>query len=413
MVWIHGGGFVGGASNLYDPSVIAERGHMIVVTMNYRLGVFGYLALPGLSAENALGTSGNYGLQDQQAALRWVRANIAGFGGDPRNVTIFGESAGGASVCDQIASPFATDLFQRAITESGPCASRGQTLATSQANGTACAASVGCSTQTVACMRVLSVSTLVTAATVNPTHLPISFSPNIDGVILPQAVRDALASGQFNHVPVLEGTNRNEDTVFLLAQISATGSPIPLTLAQYVAMLQATFGAAAPQVLAHYAVSSTVSPDQALADAMTDSRFACPAQMADSLFARAGIQTFAYEFSDPNPFELIQLPFTPPDFPLGDAHATELTYVFQGMLGDVTLPLTPAQLGLSDQMIAYWTKFALSGNPNNGAAPFWPRLHVDANRDFFQALTSAGNGPNPILTFSAEHQCAFWATLGI
>ena len=410
MVWIHGGGFVGGAASLYDPSIIAERGKTIVVTINYRLGVFGYLALPGLSAENASGTSGNYGLQDQQAALQWVRANIAQFGGNPFRVSIFGESAGGASVCDQIASPYAAGLFQRAITESGPCAARAQTLATSKANGTAFANSLGCSTGTVACMRALPASTLVAVATLNPNRLPLSFSPNVDGVILPHAVPDALASGKYNHVPVLEGTNLNEDTIFVLAQISATGTPIPLTAAQYGAILQAMFGAASAQVLAHYPVTSSVSPDQALADAVTDSRFACPAHMADMLFA-GGMRTYAYEFSDPNPFELIPLPLTPPDFALGDAHATELTYVFQGLLGGATIPLTPAQLGLSNQVIDYWTTFAATGQPNGSTTPFWPRYQ--ARSDLFQSLTSAGNGPHPISDFSSEHQCSFWATLGI
>jgi len=410
MVWIHGGGFVGGAANLYDPSVIAEQGPAIVVTINYRLGPLGFLALPGLSAEDARGTSGNYGLADQQAALRWVRANIVRFGGDPVNVTIFGESAGGASVCDQIASPYAAGLFQRGITESGPCAGRAQTLVTSQANGTAFAKSLGCSTESVSCMRSLPASTLVTAATLNPNRLPLSFSPNVDGVILPQSVEDALASGQYNHVPVLEGTNLNEDTVFVLAQISATGVPIPLTAAQYAATLQATFGSAAAQVLAHYPVTSSVSPDQALANAVTDSRFACPAHTADTLFS-AGTPTYAYEFSDPNPFELIQLPFTPPDFTLGDAHATELTYVFQGRLGGVTIPLTPAQLELSNQMIDYWTAFAATGDPNSFTTPSWPLHH--AQSDLFQSLTSAGNGSHPISTFAVEHQCSFWATLGI
>ena len=410
MVWIHGGGFTGGAGSLYDPSVIVEKGQTIVVTINYRLGPLGYLALPGLSAENAKGSSGNYGLEDQQAALRWVRANIAQFGGNPFNLTIFGESAGGASVCDQIASPLAAGLFQKGITESGPCAVRTQMLATSQANGTAFAKSLGCSVATVACMRSLSAGALVTAATINPSRLPLSFSPNVDGVVLPQAVKDALISGKYNHVPVLEGTNLNEDSIFLLAQIGATGVAVPLTTAQYTATLQAVFGGNAAQVLARYPVTSAVSPDQAFVNVITDARFACPAQTADTLFS-AGTLTYAYEFSDPNPFELLQLPVTPPDFSLGDAHATELTYVFQGKLGGVTIPLTRAQLRLSNQIIRYWTTFAAFGTPSSFRTPFWPLNR--ARSDLFQSLTSAGDGPHPIANFSSEHQCSFWATLGI
>lgn len=414
MVWIHGGGFTGGTGNVYDPSVIAEKGNVIVVTINYRLSSLGFLALPGLSAENRLGTSGNYGLEDQQAALRWVKANIRNFGGNGHNVTIFGESAGGASVCQQIASPFARGLFQRAITESGPCANPAATLATSQSNGTGFAASLGCSgsnSAVVACMRALNPATVIAAATANPNRLPLTFSPNVDGVILPQQVKAAITDGEFNHVPVMEGTNRNEDTIFVLAQISASGKAIPLTAAQVQATIQAQFGSNAAQVLAHYPLNGSVSPDQTLANLVTDSRFACPAQTADTLFAQK-TPTFAYEFSDPNPFELLQVGTTPPDFDLGDAHATEITYVFQGMLGGTTIPLTAAQQRLSDQMIHYWTTFAATGNPNSFRTPFWPlnRTHSD----LFQSLTSAGHGPHPISTFSSEHQCAFWsATLGI
>ncbi|HET8846084.1 MAG TPA: carboxylesterase family protein [Ktedonobacteraceae bacterium] len=413
MVWIHGGGFTGGTGNVYDPGVIVKKGHVIVVTINYRLSSLGYLALPGLSAETRLGSSGNYGLQDQQAALQWVRANIARFGGNAGNVTIFGESAGGASVCEQIVSPFARGLFQRAITESGPCANPAPTLTASSANGAAFAASLGCSgtaSAVVACMRALPPATVIAVATANPNRLTLTFSPNIDGVILPQQVRGALSSGKYNHVPVIEGTNRNEDTIFVLAQISATGKAIPLTAEQYQTTVQRMFGTNAPQVLAQYPVTSSVSPDQALANLVTDARFACPANTANTLFS-AGTFTFAYEFSDPNPFQLLQVGTTPPDFELGDAHADEITYVFQGMLGGTTIPLTPAQLALSDQIIRYWTTFAATGNPNSFKTPFWPLYH--ARTHLVQALTSAGYGSRPISQFSKEHLCSFWATLGI
>jgi para-nitrobenzyl esterase len=259
-------------------------------------------------------------------------------------------------------------------------------------------------------MRNLPSSTIIEAATANPNHLPLVLSPNVDGVILPQQVETAISSGEFNHVPVMEGTNLNEDTIFVLAQISATGKAIPITAAQYQAIVQGMFGSNAAQVLAHYPVTSTVSPDQALANLVTDARFSCPAQTADTLLSTRTL-TFAYEFSDVNPFELLSVGTTPPDFVLGDAHATELTYVFQGMLGGVTIPLTQAQLTLSNQMIHYWTTFATTGNPNSFRTPFWPLNRPGS--DLFQSLTSAGNGPHPISTFSSEHQCGFWTSLGI
>jgi para-nitrobenzyl esterase len=432
MVWIYGGGFVFGAGS-YNPAAIVQQGHVIVVTFNYRLGPFGFLALPGLSAEDPHGSSGDYGLQDQQAALRWVKANIASFGGNPNNVTIFGESAGGSSVCDQIASPLAAGLFQKAITESGPCegvsAFSTPSLSSAQQNGTAFAAKAGCTgsdSAIVSCMRALSATTLLNDTTSDLADLfsgsGLTFIPVVDGSVLTEPVVNALASGSYNHVPVIEGTNHDEGALFVLLQFLASGR---LTAAGYTANLQKLFGPAAPLVQARYPVNSSTSPDQAYARVFTDVAFACPAHTADRLFA-ASVPTYAYEFNDPDPLGIDALATTllHLDFTLGDMHASEVPYVFDGILntvggvfpelaGESVLPYPLSLLlvhpGLSHQMVAYWTNFAATGDPNGFGLPHWFPYNPDS--DQFQSLTSTGSGP--ISNFASEHQCSFWATLGI
>jgi para-nitrobenzyl esterase len=397
MVWIHGGGLVAGSASQYDASVLAAKGRTVIVTINYRLGPFGFLALPGLSAEERDPSSGNYGIQDQQAALRWVRRNIAHFGGSPRNVTIFGESAGGLSVCANLASPTAEDLFQRAITESGPCAGTLPTGASAQTAGAAVAGGLGCAEAAgqVSCMRAVPVSRLLSAVG--------AFRPNVDGSVLAQQIPAAIASGQFNRVPVIEGTNHDEYRLFVALAFDLAGFPPghPILAGQYAGLAQATFGGLAPKVLAEYPLSSFASPSIAWSTVLTDSAFVCPARTADALLS-AQVPTFAYEFNDPNAPEYI---VTDPFMPLGAFHAAELAYTFQP--ANTAGFFTPGQLALSDQMIRYWTRFADEGDPNSFATPPWPRY--ESARDQFQSL--APDGTTTITTFAADHRCAFWSSL--
>ncbi len=395
MVWIHGGGFVAGSASQYDASVLTAKGQAVIVTINYRLGPIGFLALPGLSAESRDGSSGNYGLEDQQAALHWVRENVAAFGGDPFDVTIFGESAGGLSVCDNLVSPRAAHLFQRAITESGPCAARQATLAAAEAVSEAAAARVGCTdpaTQ-VACLRALPVSTILTSG-----GFP---APNIDGAVLPQQVPAAITAGEFNQVPVMEGTNHDEDRLFVALQFDLAGHPV--TAAQYPLLVQGLAGANAPRVLAQYPLSSFSSPSLAWATVVTDSRFACGALLADGLLS-AHVPTFAYEFNDRNAPEFI---VTDPVMPLGAFHASELPFIFQPNATISATFFTPAELALSDQMISYWTRFAAIGSPSGPGTPHWFRFST--HTDTFQSLAPAATGR--ITTFAADHNCVFWASV--
>src|SRR5205085_1628880 len=189
MVWIHGGALAVGESDDYDPTKLVQKG-TVVVSLNYRLGWLGFLAHPALSAESGYNGSGDYGLMDQQAALRWVKRNIARFGGNPSDVTIFGESAGGLSVHSQLASPLAAGLFQRGIAQSGAYALNLPSLASAEANGTTFAANYGCNdpATAAACMRAISVSNVLTT---QPTTTG-SVLPNVDGRVLPQSIKSAL-----------------------------------------------------------------------------------------------------------------------------------------------------------------------------------------------------------------------------
>src|SRR5215468_3655441 len=215
MVWIHGGALVTGESNDYDPTALATDG-VTVVTINYRLGALGFLAHPALA--DSSGQSGDYGLMDQQAALRWVQSNIAAFGGDPQNVTVFGESAGGLSTLSQVASPQASGLFERAIVESGSYNLTQASLAAAEAAGAAFAAKAGCASQTAACLRSLPVSTILASENT------AGYTPNLNSEVLPQTLGTAFSTGAFNRVPIINGTNHDEWRLFV-ALSELTGHP--------------------------------------------------------------------------------------------------------------------------------------------------------------------------------------------
>src|SRR5215470_15538177 len=263
MVWIHGGAFTGGSGSDYDAGLLVQKGHVIVVTINYRLGPLGFLDLPALAAEAPDHSAGMYWLEDQQAALRWVQRNIAAFGGDAHDVTIFGESAGGQSVCYNLASPLSAGLFERAITESGPCADRTQTAAAAQATGTRFAEQAGCGdpATVLTCLRGVAVSTLI-AQPVSGANVIEPWTPNVDGVELTNPVVAALASGAFNRVPTIEGTNHDEYRLFVALLYDDRAGPV--TAAQYETTIRTTFAGRAQQVLDEYPLSAFASPSLAL-----------------------------------------------------------------------------------------------------------------------------------------------------
>jgi len=405
MVWFYGGAYVLGWNSMYNPAPLVQTGKVIVVTVNYRVGPFGFLALPGLEGESPDGqATGDYGLMDQQAGLRWVRRNIASFGGDPHDVTIFGESAGGNSVCAQVASPLAAGLFAHAISESGFCgANTGLDVVSEQtmvARSEAYATRLGCPdvATMVTCLRALPAAKLLDDPSVDFGSGTGTWTPDVDGYVLPRTLQDAWSSGDFNHVPMLLGTNLNEGRLF--AFIDELSHLSPLTAAEYSAYLEQTFGAAADAVLAQYPISAYGAADLAMGQVFTDSAFACTANNEAREASAHGQPIWQYEFADPDPPGSGGDPF----MPLGDYHASELSYLF-----DLGNPLSPAQQALSAAMVNAWTTFAATGQPAPIGATAWPQFS-DASPETM-VLTSAGAGSHLISNFAAEHQCGFWSAL--
>ena len=396
MVWIHGGALVTGESNDYDPTALVADG-VTVVTINYRLGALGFLAHPALADAN--GQSGDYGLMDQQAALRWVQRNIAFFGGNPRNVTIFGESAGGLSTLSQVASPQAKGLFEKAIVESGSYELTQASLASAEAAGEAFATKAGCASQTAACLRSLPVSTILA----DQNQGDAGYEPNINTEILPQSLGTAFATGDFNRVPIINGTNHDEWRLFV-ALSTLAGNPV--TAGNYQAMIASTLdvpAAVAAVIAAEYPLTSYPSPSVALGALGTDAIFACPALTIDESVSKF-VPTFAYEFNDENAPQ----DFLPPvSFPYGAAHASEIQYLFGLPTAAFPPMLSASQQQLAATMKAYWTNFARRGLPGSFGTPFWP---------LFNSLTQPMQSlvpptPQTETGFAAAHRCAFWTAL--
>src|SRR5580704_2522930 len=394
MVWIHGGALVSGESNDYDPTQLVADG-VTVVTINYRLGALGFLAHPALTDAN--GQSGDYGLMDQQAALRWVQRNIAGFGGNPHNVTVFGESAGGLSTLSQVASPQAKGLFEKAIVESGSYNLTQTSLASAESAGEAFATKAGCASQTAACLRSLSVSTILA------DQDAAGYTPNINSEVLPESLGTAFATGNFNHVPIINGTNRDEWRLFV-ALSELEGDPV--TASNYQAMISSTLGvpsAAAAVIAAKYPLSAFPSPSVALGAVGTDAIFACPALAIDQSVSHF-VPTFAYEFNDENAPEL----FLPPvSFPYGAAHASEIQYLMDLPTAAFPKKLSAQQQQLAATMKGYWTNFAKRGFPSSFGSPFWPFFNNLSQK--MQSLTPPA--PQTETDFANTHNCVFWTAL--
>jgi para-nitrobenzyl esterase len=398
MVWIHGGAFQSGSAENYDPTKLVTEGDVIVVTINYRLGTLGFLAHPALSAESPADVSGNYGILDQQLALRWVQDNIAAFGGNPRKVTIFGESAGGISVHVHMASPLAAGTFQRAIAQSGAVFVQ-PTIGEGETQGATLADALGCSDQSAECLRGLGVDDILAD---QPLGLRTA-SPVVDGVVLPTDLRTAFASGNFNRVPLIEGSNHDEMRLFVALLFDLQGGP--LTDAEYVDGISALLGVptgVAGVLATQYPAASYPSAGLALSALATDAAFACNA-FAVNRSVSGLAPVYAYEFADENaPATLLP----PVSFPYGAAHAFELNYLF-------TLPqafpqaFSPEQETLSDTMVGYWTRFARTGKPSARHAPRWPRFDVNLNPSFLSLQP-----PAPLVlresSFRGDHRCPFW-----
>jgi len=364
MVWIHGGGFTRGfaGTRSYDGEALARKG-AVIVTINYRLGVFGFFAHPALSAESGHHASGNYALLDQIAALEWVKKNIAAFGGDPGRVTIFGESAGSWAVNILMASPLAKGLFQRAIGESGGSFSPMKTLADAEKEGEKLAASLVSpaadkaeSAQSSPDRNILKTLRAKPAEEVLKSYETDTVRAIVDGWVLPQDLATIFSQGKQNDVPLIVGYNADEGTT--LAPQAAN-----LKAVMFVGGVYQRYGAQADQLLKVYPAGSDEQAVTSFYAAYRDQVFGWEMRTWARAATKTGHQpAYLYYFS--------RRPPGPQSDRLRAFHAAEIAYVFGTFVWP--FPWEDTDKKLSDAITSYWVNFAATGNPNGGSLPKWP-----------------------------------------
>lgn len=359
MVWIHGGAFTrgSGSTNAYDGEILARKG-AVVVTINYRLGVFGFFAHPELTTESEHHASGNYALLDQIAALEWVKKNIAAFDGDPKRVTIFGESAGSWAVNVLMASPVAKGLFQRAIGESGGSFAPMKGLAEAEKSGASLASSMGITQDVVKTLRGKTAEELLKASDEQPVRAIV------DGYVLPQDVYTIFAQGKQNDVPLLVGNNADEGTA-----LAPQGAYIKAE--QFIAGAHARFGTLADEFLKIYPAGSDEEAVKSFYAAFRDQQFGWEMRTWTRMETKTGHHAaYLYYFS--------RVPPGPQSKRLGTFHAAELAYVFGNFVWP--FPWEDADKKLSDAMTSYWVNFATGGDPNGNSLVKWPTYNPGADR---------------------------------
>jgi len=380
MVWIYGGGFGIGMTSTptYDGTNLAKKG-VVLVSVTYRVGPMGFLAHPELSKESGKG-SGAYGIQDQIAGLRWVKANIAQLGGDPKNVTIFGESAGGISVSMLTASPMAKGLFQRAISESGgsmtpPRAS----LKVAEEQGKTYLSKLGATD--IKAARALSAETIQ-----KDTKGMGSFWPVADGVTIVGNQYALFEAGKFNDTPILIGTNSDEGGLFVTQKT---------TSAAFEKMIRSQYAAGADDILKAYPHATEAEATRSNKDIFRDSTFAWPTWAWAKLQSRNGKnKAFVYYFDHRTPAS-----------PEGANHASEISYVF-GNLGGMGGGTGPEDKALFELISSYWVNFATKGDPNGPGLPAWPAFDEKEQKTmFFDKTPGARPHPNmdKIMAFDAYY----------
>ena len=386
MVWIYGGGFVGGQTSVpaYDGTHLAQKG-VVLVSVAYRVGVFGFLAHSDLSRESGKG-SGNYGLQDQIAGLQWVKANIAKFGGNPNRVTIFGESAGGISVSMLAASPAAKGLFQGAISESGGnfggarSANEGgmttPSLAAAEASGKRFLDKLGAADIKAA----RAIGSDKVQAAVAPGLA--AFWPVFDGDVLPRDQYELYEAKRFNDTPILVGTNSDEGALFVQG---------PSTSARFEQYVRDNFGKGADAILAAYPHATDADAGKASRDLMRESTFAWHTWAWAMLQAeKAKSKAYVYYYDHRTPQQ-----------PNGAGHGSEIGYVFGTIATMPSLSATPPapprpeDNTLSELVMNYWTNFAKRFDPNSAGLPQWPAFTSADQRVMFFADTQPGAQPVP------------------
>ena len=438
MIWIHGGGNFGGSASdpvpfaadagyFYRGAPLAGNG-AVVVTFNYRLGLFGFFPHPGLVAEGS--KAANQALWDQRFAMQWVQANIAHFGGDPANVTIFGESAGSYDVCLHVASPQKTPLFGRAISESGGCTTRQPTLAEAQPLALGVATEVGCAgagavaeggtvteggteeggvadagtdgaslSASLACLRALSTQDLLNTNEENTSSgLAEIFSAVIDNDFLSDQPRTLYQGGSISKVPYLLGSNNDEGTLFELGVTPVTDQAgLTAAIAQKYGDAGAELGTLYPP--SEFDGGNPNAFQAALTRIVGDSLIVCETYDSALLASGQGVAAYMYNFDIPVNIAGV-VGSSPGEIYLGASHGSELPYVF----GSGSQLQTSTQQASATQLIErYWTRFAGTGNPNGGSDLAWPTFSATTNVRMQFTLQQPS-----IITDFRTNECAFW-----
>ena len=417
LVWIHGGGNVDGESNDYDGTKLATGGPggspTVVVTINYRLGLFGFLAHPALDNEDH--PFANYGILDIQAVLQWVQRNIEAFGGDPGRVALGGQSAGSVDTGANLVSPLAAGLFNRAILQSAPWSSSlfYFPLSVGLTNGKAFAVAAGCPGEdaaAAACLRALSAPRILQLQGTPNASSPYVTGTMVDGTIIPIVPETAYATGQFNKMPIMGGNTHDELTFSNAISEYFSGPPqVPMTAAQYVASITSSYPpATAAAVLAEYPLANYPSPQLASSAAGTDPLIACQPRHVVHLLAK-WVPVYQYEFNYPGaPY---YFPDMPGFVPLA-SHTSDIQFLFPGwhggQLGVNSRSLNAQETRLSDQLVAAWTNFARTGNPNGSGNSPWPQFTNQAGAPAILSQNVPSSGTLTDVQFARNHHCAFW-----
>lgn len=408
IVWIPGGGNVLGSARQYDATRLAQRTQAVVVTMNYRLGALGWLWTSGMAAE---AKGHNFALQDQQQALRWVQKNIAAFSGDPKNVTLVGHSVGSIAASVHLMSPTAAGLFHRVVLTSGVAPSGALKPAQAAALGDAFAEKLGCpaGAQQLACLRAKPVEDILSAS---PSYADIgregvTWQGFLDGEMANVDLYTAVSRGQFNRVPIIVGSTKDEGRGFIPLAFDLDGTP--MTESEYEGAINAFMGPLIGPVLRNWLYPSARlgGPTAAYSQVLTDAWFACSSnELAQR--ASAYVPVYTYEFADRTAPEFVHSPF----IASGAFHAGDLLYWFQTPVAGAPIALNDAQRRLSDQMQRYWKRFAETGDPNAPAGsgdPAWPKFNK-LTKPYLtlvpDAITVQDRG-----AFQRAHQCGTWSTL--
>jgi len=410
MVWFHGGGFMNGSGNAFDGRYVAQTTGAIVITVNYRLGPFGWLALDSLAAEARDGSTGNYGLLDNIAALKWVQHNATTFGGDPGRVTIFGQSAGGEQVFALLASSYAKGLFQRAISMSAPAGLSLPNVAKAQARRKRFLTELGCTDPQTqpACLRAVPGQRLLDAAHEDWDLFQskgLQWTPTIDGAVLKDQWVSQFKHGDFNRVPVMVGHTRDEARLF--AAIYENNHGGPMTEAQVKDVTQRSYGLISGVM--RYKYSGAATPGGQMSQIVVDALFATGENQDRDALAEY-VPVYGYQSCDEKaPESHVHALYSS----IGCGHDSDLAYLFQWDDFTGRQPeFTTEQHALALQIGHYWGNFAATGNPNGSGLPNWPVDTAEAGS--VELLEPTGMGGVRAISedmYRGQHHAQFWTPL--